>query len=86
MTDDKRMRALWLAHMLSDYGIAGAGGDEAPDQQRFGADCVEAAALLMEAAGFRRSMTQESLYDKAGLMRKKADELEEAEDRALAAL
>jgi hypothetical protein len=80
MTDEKRMRALWLAHILADYGKNAAGGDDTPQQQRFGADCVEAAALLIEAfdLSWAGDVSEPSLYNTAGIMRRNADKIEKA--------
>ena len=70
-----------LATKMAEYGIYGAGQDRTPEQQRWGADCVEVSARLMELSDIRSitiiqwEYTIESLREKAVSMRELADTL-----------
>lgn len=79
---------LYHARQLAAYGIYGAGGDETPEQQDFGADCLEAATYLFRIMSSIFSMTKEpklhvcdkfmteaELLEKVKEMRQKAQEL-----------
>ena len=47
--DRSRDRTNYLARMLAEYGINGAGVDETPEQKRLAGICVEAAIRLMQS-------------------------------------
>ncbi len=47
--DRSRDRTNYLARMLAEYGINGAGADETPEQKRLAGICVEAAIRLMQS-------------------------------------
>ena len=72
---------IYHACQLADYGIYGAGGDETPEQQDFGADCLEAAIYLFRMTKepklrvCDKFMTEAELLEKVKEMRQKAQEL-----------
>lgn len=39
-----------LANELATYGLYGAGNDKTPEQKEWGADCLEAAILLLKTS------------------------------------
>ena len=43
-----------LANELATYGLFGAGKDSSPELKEFGADCLEAAVLLLKTSKRKR--------------------------------
>lgn len=83
--------AIYHANQLAAYGVYGAGADNTPEQQEFGADCLEAAIILwkqttesvikdppekLRVCG--EFYTEAELLDKVEKMRARAKELCEA--------
>lgn len=79
---------IYHACQLAAYGIYGAGGDETPEQQDFGADCIEAAIILWRQTAHAveneppeklrvcgEFFTEDELVDKVAEMRRKAESL-----------
>ena len=88
--ENGKHNALYHAIQLAVYGMYGAGGDDTPEQQEFGADCIEAATILwlQTAETMLRNppeklrvcgefFTEAELMDKVKKMRARAKELRE---------
>ena len=56
-----------LANELATYGLYGAGADETPEQKEWGADCVEAAILLLKASGRKRLRVCDQFLDPSAM-------------------
>lgn len=82
-------KPLELAVELAEYGLYGAGGDEDWCQQSWGADCVEAAVLLMRPYARtlhlgKNDFDAETLKSLAQEMRAKSERLRAEEEAMIA--
>ena len=80
-----------LAKRLADYGIHSAWDDPTPEQQDWGADCIESAIYLLMSDGYRddyvldfgfKKMYLAELCVKARQMREEAKRLRAGEENA----
>lgn len=80
--------AIYHATQLAEYGLHGAGGDDTPEQQDWGADCIEAAIILWKQTANAiakdppekllicgKEYGEEELAEKVKEMRQKAKDL-----------
>lgn len=85
LVENGKRTPYYLAQMLIEYGLYGAGGDDTPEQQTFGADCAEAGLHLLHLANEHsincagREMLDEIIYEKVMRMRTRAVELRREE-------
>lgn len=90
----KLKKPINLAIELAEYGIYGAGGDDTPEQQDWGADCIEAAIYLWRQTANAiiedtpdklrlvvKEYTKYELIEKVKEMRQRARDLRKEEKR-----